>query len=117
MKKDFRPSIIQMNYLDEDLMIKMQEQGIIREDEYTTITGIDWYDWDNDGRWFVHASIYNELGEKRGYVEVDVWVYSWNGDENPMGIEKVEIAGHGWPCSGVSVVNIDKETDDWIILD
>jgi hypothetical protein len=115
MEKSFRPTIQQMEYFNVDLVNKLIENEIIRESEDGMVNSIDWYDWDNDPRWFVHVSLYNERGERQGYVEVDVWVNSGNGGDNPIGIEKVEIAGHGYPCSSVTIVRWDKEIDDYII--
>ena len=116
MREDFRPTLTQMNYFDQDLSTKMKEQGIIRDDEDTMISSIEWYNWDNNPRWFVHAIIYNEKGGRRGYVEVDVWADAWNGPDNPMGIEEVKVAGHGYPCIATTIVQWDKETDYWIIV-
>jgi hypothetical protein len=115
MREDFRPTMTQMNYFDQDLSTKMKEQGIIRDDEETMVNSIDWYNWDNDSRWFVYVLLFNERGERRGYVEVDVWAMDWNGPEHPMGLEDVRVAGHGYPCISTQVVKLDKSTDDWII--
>jgi hypothetical protein len=117
MREDFRPTMTQMNYFDVDLSAKMKEAGIIRDDEETMVRNIEWYNWDNDPRWFVHVMLFNERGERRGYVEVDAWVVDWNGGDNPMGIEEVKLAGHGYPCISTTVVQFNKETDDWIIIE
>ena len=115
MEKSFRPTMQQMEYFNVDLVRKLIDKGIIGEYEDGMVNSIDWYNWDNDPRWFVYMVLYNERGERRGYVEVDVWAYSWNGGDNPIGIEKVEIAGHGYPCSSVTIVKWDKGIDDYII--
>jgi hypothetical protein len=117
MRQDFRPTETQMKYFDEDLMQRLIDNGIIREDEYATVNSIDWYNWDNDPRWFVHVLLFNEHGDRRGYVEVDVWAMDWNGPDQPMGIEDVKEAGHGYPCISTQVVKLDKSTDDWEIFE
>lgn len=33
---------------------------------------------------------------------------NWNGGENPMGIDKIEIAGHGYPCSSIEVAKYEQ---------
>ena len=115
MREDFRPSETQMRYFDEDLMRRLIDNGIINEDEYTTVNSIDWYNWDNKPRWFVHVLLFNEHGDRRGYVEVDVDVVDWNGPDHPMGIEEVKVAGHGYPCNSTTVAQWDRSIDEWDI--
>ena len=111
MDKDFIPTQEQLQYFDQDLMEYLQEAGIIQETQLSTINSIDWYDWDEDPRWFIHVSLYNENGKKEGYVEVDMW----GGADTCIYIDKVQIAGHGYPCASKRIVEWDYEIDEWII--
>ena len=111
MTEDFRPTKEQIEYFDKDLMEELQRQGIIREDQFTSINSIDWYNWDNDPRWFVHLHVFNERFEKTGYIEVDVYF----SPSTYLPVDRVSIAGHGYPCIATTVVQWDKETDEWSI--
>ena len=115
MREDFRPSETQMYYFDQDLTTRMKELGIINDDEDAMVNRIEWYNWDDRPRWFVNVFIYNERGERRGYVEVDVWAVDWNGPDHPMGIENVEVAGHGYPCISTTVAQLDGFNEEWVI--
>jgi len=111
MRRDFRPTEEQLNYFDQDLMEELQRQGIIKEDQYTTINSIDWYDWDEDPRWFVHVLIFNERGDKFGYVEVDVYF----SPSTYLQVDSVSLSGHGYPCQSTTIAQWNKETDTWYI--
>jgi hypothetical protein len=115
MREDFRPSETQMYYFDQDLTSRMKELGMIHEAEDAMVNCIEWYNWDDRPRWFVNVFIYNERGERRGYVELDVDVVDWNGPDHPMGIEDVKIAGHGYPCMSTTVAQWDRAIDEWVI--
>ena len=111
MREDFRPDTDQLSYFDRDLMEELQRQGIVREDQYTAINSIDWYDWDEDPRWFVHVLLFNERGEKFGYVEVDVYF----SPSTYLQVDRVSLAGHGYPCNSTQVVQWDREIDEWVV--
>ena len=111
MTEDFRPTQEQINCFDSDLMEELQRQGIIREDQFTTINIIEWYNWDEDPRWFVNVTVFNERGEKSGYVEVDVYFTP----STYIPVDRVSLAGHGYPCISTTVVEWDREIDEWII--
>jgi hypothetical protein len=115
MREDFRPSETQMYYFDQDLTTRMKELGMIQGDEDGMVNSIDWYNWDNKPRWFVHVLLFTERGDRRGYVELDVDAVDWNGPDHPMGIENVEVAGHGYPCNSTTVVQWDRSTEEWDI--
>jgi len=115
MREDFRPSETQMHYFDQDLTTRMKELGMIQGDEDGMVNSIDWYNWDNKPRWFVHVLLFTERGDRRGYVELDVRAVDWNGPDHPMGIENVEVAGHGYPCNSTTVVQWDRSTEEWVI--
>jgi hypothetical protein len=106
MREDFRPSQVQLDYLNVDIVSHLENLGIDVENYEYEIQAIEWYNWDDKPRWFVHISKYSALGTKVGYVEVDLYGEDWNGGENPFGIELVELAGHGFPCIATTVVSI-----------
>ena len=110
MREDFRPDADELSYFDQALMEALQKQGIIREDQYTSINSIDWYNWDEDPRWFVHLHVFNERFEKTGYIEVDVYFPS-----TYLQVDRVSLAGHGYPCISTTVVQWDREIDEWVI--
>lgn len=115
MTQDFRPSAIQLEYLNVDIQEHLERLGFDTVNNEYSIRTIEWYNWDNKPRWFVFLDIFdvNKGIKKAGYVEVDVYADGWNGPDHPMGIELVEIAGHGYPCSAVSVVSF--EDGDYVI--
>jgi hypothetical protein len=111
MTRDFIPTHEQLSYFDEDLMRELQRQGIVQEDHYTTINSIDWYNWDDDPRWFVNVATYDDRLDKTGYVEVDVYF-------DPcqyISVDRVSLAGHGYPCQSTTIAQWNKETDTWDI--
>ena len=111
MTEDFRPTQEQIEYFDRDLMEELQRQGIIREDQFTSIHSIEWYNWDENPRWFVHATTFNERGEKSGYVEVDVYFTP----ATYIPVDRVSLAGHGYPCMATTVAQWDRAIDEWVI--
>lgn len=118
MTKDFRPSQIQLEYLNKDMLTHLENLGCdMYRNEYF-IKSIDWYNWDDNPRWFVHIGIFDVIDMKeRGYVEVDMYCDAYNGPENCMSIERVEFANHGYPCISTTIARLDKQTDDYTIYD
>ena len=118
MNKDFRPSSIQIDYLNEDILPFLGEMGMDLEKFGYEIKSIDWYNWDNDGRWFVNLSKVDMMnGKYLGYIEVDVKAYDWNGEKNPMEVRSVELAGHGYPCSSIQILKGFTEEGEYSIAD
>jgi hypothetical protein len=115
MTQDFRPSAIQLEYLNVDIQEHLERLGFNTQNNEYNIRTINWYNWDNNPRWFVFLDIFdlNTCSKKVGYVEVDVYAEDWNGPGNPMGIELVEIPGHGYPCNCIPVVSF--EDGDYVI--
>ena len=115
--RDFRPSVQGLDYFESDLFDKMYEMGHPADCEMI-VNSIDYYDWDNDARWFVMVHIYGLKADgsfgKTGYVEFDVYVNCLNDEE--VSIEKVELPGHGYPCSGITIATQDLNTG-WIVTE
>lgn len=109
MTHDFRPTIEQVEYLNTDMIPHLEELGLDVHNKEYSIRWIVWYAWDNKPRWFVYLDIHDlDTFKREGYIEVDIYAEAWNGPEHPMGIDKIEIANHGYPCSSVSVVSFDE---------
>ena len=116
MTIDFRPSQVQLDYLNVDMLPHLERLGCDIENKEYFIKHIDWYNWDDKPRWFVHIGVFDVVNWKpAGYIEVDMDCESWNGPEHPMGIESVEYAGHGFPCISTTVARLDIGTDEYII--
>jgi hypothetical protein len=114
MRQDLRPTIEQVEYLNTDMVPHLAELGLDTTNTEYSIRWIVWYNWDNNPRWFVYLDIHDVVSFKKvGYVEVDMYVEAWNGPEHPMGIDKIEIANHGYPCSSVAVVSF--KDGDYIV--
>ena len=108
MTKDFRPTVEQVEYLNVDMQDHLEKLGFDLQTKEYSIRWIVWYNWDEKPRWFVYLDIYDwEINKRTGYVEVDIYAEAWNGPEHPMGIDRIEIAGHGYPCSSVPVVGFN----------
>jgi hypothetical protein len=115
MNKNFRPSQTQLDYLNTDILSHLEEMGEnVMENEYI-ISSIDWYNWDENPRWFVHISRLVR-GVKKGYIEVDMICDTGGGDENPLGIISMEWADHGYPCISTQIV-VMGEDDEYEIMD
>ena len=117
MKSNFRPSEVQLDYLNQDMLPYLKELGMDVEKYEWNIGSINWYNWDNKPRWFVLIKKYEVIGQFKyvGYIEVDIDCTDWNGSDNPLGIESIEYAGHGYPCSAIEVA---KEVDgDYVICE
>ncbi len=112
MTKDFRPSQVQLDYLNVDIIPHLEKLGMDIENYEYQISSISWYNWDDKSRWFVFISKYSPLGTKVGYTEVDLYGDGWNGSETPFGIELIEIAGHGYPCSAIEVAKYNSELNN-----
>jgi len=109
MTQDFRPTIDQVECLNIDMQVHLAELGFDVENKEYSIRWIVWYNWDEKSRWFVYLDIFDfKTMKKAGYIEVDMYVEAWNGPTQPMGIDKIEIAGHGYPCSSVPVVGFNE---------
>jgi hypothetical protein len=115
LSQNFRPSLEGLDYFENDLSeIMINQLGMSNQQEYT-IKSIDWYDWDNSPRWFVMVHIYGRSDKgwgKVGYTELDVYAYE-SGDE--VHIDRVEIPGHGYPCSSTLVAERIGDDFDWNI--
>jgi hypothetical protein len=115
MTQDFRPSQVQLDYLNVDMIPHLEKLGIDVENYEYDIQTIDWYNWDNKPRWFVHISKYSALGKKVGYVEVDIYCNGYNGEDYPLGDISIELADHGFPCIATTVVQF--EDGEYIIAE
>jgi len=94
------------------MLSHLEELGCDIENFQWEIGSINWYDWDGKPRWFTLIRKYemSGTGKKVGYIEVDIDCEAWNGSENPLGIESIKFAGHGYPCSSIEVAEcIDGE--------
>lgn len=114
MKQNYRPTTEGLSYFEQDLTKMMIEELGFRNDNEYIVKSIDWYDWDDSPRWFVHIHIWGVEDGKwgnKGYVELDV--YGYGGDET-LSIEKIEHAGHGYPCISTTVANQSDE-GEWEI--
>jgi hypothetical protein len=108
MTHDFRPTEQQVEYLNVDMQDHLENLGLDIHNKEHSIRWIVWYNWDDKPRWFVYLDIYDWASHKKtGYVEVDMYVEAWNGPEHPMGIDRIEIADHGYPCMSVPVVGFN----------
>ena len=113
MRKDFRPSQTQLSYLNTDIYSHLEEMGEnVMEYEYI-ISSIDWYNWDDNPRWFVHISRLVR-GVKKGYIEVDMICDTGGGPDCPLGIVSMEWADHGYPCISTQIAYFGEE-DEYII--
>ncbi len=114
MKQNYRPTLQGLDYFEKDLtQIMIDKLGFENDNEYF-IKGIDWYDWDENPRWFVMVHIWGaEDGKwkKKGYCELDV--YGYEGAET-LSIERVDMAGHGYPCNSTLVAEQDGD-EGWKI--
>jgi len=116
MTKDFRPTIEQVEYLNVDMQCHLEELGFDVVNKEYCIRWIVWYNWDEKPRWFAYLDIFDfATMKKAGYVEVDIYAEAWNGPTQSMGIDKIEIAGHGYPCISVPVVGFNKQEGDYYI--
>jgi hypothetical protein len=116
MTQDFRPTIEQVEYLNTDMQEHLAELGLDVENNEYSIRWIVWYNWDDKPRWFAYLDITNLVSFKRaGYVEVDIYAEAWNGPEHCMGIDRIEIADHGYPCMSVPVVGFDQNEGYYFI--
>jgi len=117
MKSNFRPSEVQVDYLNQDMLPYLEKMGFDIENYEWNIASINWYNWDNNPRWFVLIKKYEVRNQFKyvGYVEVDIDCDDWNGSESPLGIESIKIAGHGYPCSAIEVVR--EEDGDYVICE
>jgi len=116
MTQDFRPTQEQIEYLNVDMLPFLEQLGCDVDNKEYFIKSIEWYNWDDTPRWFVHIGILDfQNAKSSGYVEVDMDCEAWNGSEHPMSIESVVMAGHGFPCVATSIAQFDKETDTYII--
>ena len=116
MTIDFRPSQVQLDYLNVDMLPHLERLGCDIENKEYFIKHIDWYNWDDKPRWFVHIGVFDIVNMvSAGYIEVDMDCEAWNGPDHPMDIESVEYAGHGFPCSSTTVAILDIGTDEYII--
>ena len=117
MTRDFRPTLSQVDYLNIDMQDHLEELGLDVHNKDYSVRWIVWYNWDDKPRWFVYLDIHDLIThEKKGYIEVDMYVEAYNGPEYPMGIEKIEIANHGYPCSSVPVVGFSRE-EGWYFIE
>jgi hypothetical protein len=115
MRQDFRPTQVQLDYLNTDMIPFLVELGCdVNNIEYY-IRYIDWYDWDDKPRWFVNIGIFKIPDGRQGYIEVDMKCEAYNGSDYPIAIESIEYAGHGFPCISTRIAHLDKESEQYII--
>jgi len=102
LNKDVKPTEQQIIWLEADIS---EEVGKELE-----IKNINFYDRDNDPKWYIMFDYYFSDDERTLPYELNVWVW-FNGEEEPIGIEKVEEPNHGYPCSAIPIVKAnDKGT-------
>ena len=116
MTQDFRPTQQQIEYLNQDMLPFLEQLGCdIHSNEYC-IKFIEWYNWDDKPRWFVHIGVFDVVNWKSaGYIEVDMDCQAYNGPEHPMAIESIKMAGHGFPCISTNIAKLNQETEEYII--
>ncbi len=111
MTKDFRPSELHLNYLNDDMLPFLEEIGLDTKNFIWEIRSIVWYNWDNQPKWFVNISKVDPTSFKKvGYIEVDMEVGGYGGYNSPLTIFLLKLAEHGYPCNSIEIaVCVDGE--------
>lgn len=119
--KQFRPSQQQLVYFYDDIVNKIHEEypHYIKYDLW--LTSIFYYEWEENPRWFVSVQCYEYdggRGKKGPLLELDVYLDISNamcGSDIPIYVEKIEDAGHGFPCISIEIATYNTEKDEFDI--